>query len=200
MNRAYSPTPADFDIDLAKDNRCLTSGVRFSSEGPRRSAGRIEVPRIARTCLRCPSHKSQRVANASDSAGTNPCLWIRGSSATDELSTCWSRGFEGSPVVPLLHSLPFPDEDPRRTRTNGPQRPPRPGAGGPEEEIDEQSVRDRYLVGMLAPKAAGTLTRAVRRAFPGGQRIGRGRGHGIVVPDNEDDVPVVVRDDVLRRP
>src|SRR5258708_4730045 len=24
--------------------------------------------------------------------------------------------------------------------------------GGPEEEIDEQSVRDRYLVGMLAPK------------------------------------------------
>jgi hypothetical protein len=25
-------------------------------------------------------------------------------------------------------------------------------AGGPEEEIDEQSVRDRYLVGMLAPK------------------------------------------------
>ena len=24
--------------------------------------------------------------------------------------------------------------------------------GGPEEEIDEPSVRDRYLVGMLAPK------------------------------------------------
>src|SRR5271166_379643 len=24
--------------------------------------------------------------------------------------------------------------------------------GGPEEEIDEQSVRDRYIVGMLAPK------------------------------------------------
>src|SRR5215470_10393590 len=24
--------------------------------------------------------------------------------------------------------------------------------GGPEEEIDAQSVRDRYLVGMLAPK------------------------------------------------
>jgi hypothetical protein len=25
-------------------------------------------------------------------------------------------------------------------------------AGGPEEKADEQSVRDRYLVGMLAPK------------------------------------------------
>jgi hypothetical protein len=24
--------------------------------------------------------------------------------------------------------------------------------GGPEEEVDEPSVRDRYLVGMLAPK------------------------------------------------
>jgi len=24
--------------------------------------------------------------------------------------------------------------------------------GGPEEKVDEQSVRDRYLVGMLAPK------------------------------------------------
>src|SRR5437867_2251208 len=25
-------------------------------------------------------------------------------------------------------------------------------AGGPQEEVDEQNVRDRYLVGMLAPK------------------------------------------------
>ena len=25
-------------------------------------------------------------------------------------------------------------------------------AGGPEEEVDENSVRDRYLVGMLAPR------------------------------------------------
>lgn len=30
-------------------------------------------------------------------------------------------------------------------------------AGGPEEEIDENSVRDRYIVGMLAPRAHGLV-------------------------------------------
>ena len=59
--------------------------------------------------------------------------------------------FEGFPVVPLLHSLPSPTkirEELERMVLNDLLGP----VGGPEEEIDEQSVRDRYLVGMLAPK------------------------------------------------
>ncbi len=60
-------------------------------------------------------------------------------------------GFEGSPVVPLLHSLPSPTkirEELERMVLKDLLGP----VGGPEEEIDEPSVRDRYLVGMLAPK------------------------------------------------
>ena len=59
--------------------------------------------------------------------------------------------FEGFPVVPLLHSLPSPTkirEELERMVLNDLLGP----VGGPQEEIDEQSVRDRYLVGMLAPK------------------------------------------------
>ena len=46
--------------------------------------------------------------------------------------------------------------------------------GGAEEEIDEPSVWDRYLVGMLAPKRQ-ERARGIRRTSPGRQRTGRGR-------------------------
>ena len=38
--------------------------------------------------------------------------------------------------------------------------------GGPEEEIDEPSVRDRYLVGMLAPKRQKILPRSSTTSPP----------------------------------
>jgi hypothetical protein len=44
--------------------------------------------------------------------------------------------------------------------------------GGPEEEVDEPSVRDRYLVGMLAPKRQGRAEKG-----PPGGKAGRKRGH-----------------------
>ncbi len=37
--------------------------------------------------------------------------------------------------------------------------------GGPEEEIDEPSVRDRYLVGMLAPNGSLSLEQGQSRPF-----------------------------------
>src|SRR5947209_362063 len=51
----------------------------------------------------------------------------------------------------LLHSIPSPmkiREELERMVLKDLLGP----VGGPEEEIDEPSVRDRYLVGMLAPK------------------------------------------------
>ena len=53
-------------------------------------------------------------------------------------------------------------------------------AGGPSEEITEQSVRDRYLVGMLAPKRQELLPEEFDELQQGG--IGtpvKRRGHPI---------------------
>src|SRR3954454_19657018 len=54
-------------------------------------------------------------------------------------------------ITALLHSIPSPmhiRNELEQMFLNDLLGP----VGGPEEEIDEQSVRDRYLVGMLAPK------------------------------------------------
>ncbi|MGO9600719.1 MAG: hypothetical protein ACLP7Q_22290 [Isosphaeraceae bacterium] len=60
--------------------------------------------------------------------------------------------FEGSPVVLLLDSLSSPTKI--REELERMVLSDRLGSvGGPEEEIDEQSVRDRYFVGMLAFKS-----------------------------------------------
>src|SRR5438309_7294794 len=59
----------------------------------------------------------------------------------------WRR----EPMTGLLTSLPSPTkirEELERMVVRDLLGP----VGGPEEEIDEPSVRDRYLVGMLAPK------------------------------------------------
>ena len=71
--------------------------------------------------------------------------------------------------------------------------------GGPEEEIDEPSVRDRYLVGMLAPKRQELSPEEFDELPQGGSgsvEDGTRREH---VPGHQDDVPIVVRDDLLRR-
>ncbi len=72
--------------------------------------------------------------------------------------------------------------------------------GGAEEEIDEPSVRDRYLVGMLAPKRQELSPEEFDELPQGGSgsvEDGADREH---VARHQDDVPVVVRDDLLRRP
>ena len=72
--------------------------------------------------------------------------------------------------------------------------------GGPEEEIDEPSVRDRYLVGMLAPKRQELSPEEFDELPQGGSgpaEDGTAESH---VPGQQDDVPLVVRDDLLRRP
>src|SRR5947209_13668763 len=62
-----------------------------------------------------------------------------------------SFSYQGRLMNSLLQSIPSPtklrDELERMVIKDllGP-------VGGPEEEVDEPSVRDRYLVGMLAPK------------------------------------------------
>ena len=71
-------------------------------------------------------------------------------------------------------------------------------AGGPEEELNEASVSERYLTGMLAP-----------RRKPVGMELfdelavaGRGSaedGKADITATGGDVDPVVVRDDVLRR-
>ena len=72
--------------------------------------------------------------------------------------------------------------------------------GGPEEEIDEPSVRDRYLVGMLAPKRQELSPEEFDELPQGGSGPVEDGTTESTAPADQDDVPVVLRDDLLRRP
>ena len=86
-------------------------------------------------------------------------------------------------------------------------------AGGEDEELTERTVRDRYLVGVLAPSRSGaTAARPAgggrrgrghppdpRRTLGGGQRHGRRRHDRRRHPGGPGVPAVLVRPDLLRR-
>ena len=116
--------------DNPGDPRVSADG--FSASGRRRRARLRIVPDQRRSTETLSRYPGRSIDLSLDSPTTNPDEGV-------------------SAIMSLLQSIPSPtkirDELERMVLKDllGP-------VGGPEEEIDEPSVRDRYLVGMLAPK------------------------------------------------
>ena len=72
--------------------------------------------------------------------------------------------------------------------------------GGPEEEIDEPSVRDRYLVGMLAPKRQELSPEEFDELPQGGSGTAEDGTAETTAPAAKTMFPSSLRDDLLRRP
>ena len=72
--------------------------------------------------------------------------------------------------------------------------------GGQDEEIDEPSVRDRYLVGMLAPKRQELSPEEFDELPQGGSGAVEDGSTEVHCAHDEDDVPVILRHDVLPGP